>query len=390
MHDGARRRVLQVDLLVGVQTGLDGERGQRRFVEARQDEFLLARVVGDVANGVHAGDVGLEAFGVGIDLVLVEVEPPPGDRAELGRQPEEHQGVVDIDLGDGFVGVADVDALQRAVLGFEVDAIADHEPDLSGGFEISHLGHRGGGRTESVAAVDEGQRLGVRREFHGPVERRVAAAEHEQILAVVARRVADTVEHLAVDERLDTGDSERHRLERADPTGDHDGARLDFLALAGGDAEAIVVEHLDFGHLAIEVENRTEGLDLLHQLIDEFLGVAHRNGGDVVDRLIGVELGALAAGGRQGVDDMRLDAEQAEFEDLKDAAGARADDDDVCLQGQSALLVEDGLVPSRCPLPGSILAQGNSGDVPLAAQQRDDLVGARIHGQRVGRQHQVR
>ena len=42
----------------------DGERRQRRFVEAGQDQLLLARIRIDVAHREDARDVGLEFFGV--------------------------------------------------------------------------------------------------------------------------------------------------------------------------------------------------------------------------------------------------------------------------------------------------------------------------------------
>jgi hypothetical protein len=44
------------------------------------------------------------------------------------------------------------------------------------------------------------------------------------------------------------------------------------------------------------VEGGAEGLDLLEQVVGEFLAGAHRHGRDVVDRLVGVQLDALAAG----------------------------------------------------------------------------------------------
>ena len=45
--------------------------------------------------------------------------------------------------------------------------------------------------------------------------------------------------------------------------------------------------------------------------------------------LVREQLDALAAGGRERIDHVRLDAEQSEFEDLEQADGACADDDDV-------------------------------------------------------------
>jgi hypothetical protein len=49
VHHRAGGRVLQVDLLVREQAVLDRERRQRRLVEARQDQLLLAGIGVDVA-----------------------------------------------------------------------------------------------------------------------------------------------------------------------------------------------------------------------------------------------------------------------------------------------------------------------------------------------------
>ena len=81
-------------------------------------------------------------------------------------------------------------------------------------------------------------------------------------------------------------------------------------------------------HLA-KVKLRPERMDLLHQIVDELLPVDHREARNVVDRLLGIELGALAARFRQNVDQMRLDVEQAEFEHGEQADRPGADDRDV-------------------------------------------------------------
>jgi hypothetical protein len=77
------------------------------------------------------------------------------------------------------------------------------------------------------------------------------------------------------------------------------------------------------------VESRIEGLDLLQQPIDELLRAAYRQRRNVVDRLVGIELGALTARMLERVDDVRLDAEQPELEHLEQPARARTDDDGV-------------------------------------------------------------
>ena len=69
-----------------------------------------------------------------------------------------------------------------------------------------------------------------------------------------------------------------------------------------------------FSHHLVEVERRPERLDLRHQRFGQALAGDLRDAGNVVDRLLGIELGALAADLVEDVDEMRLDVEQAELE----------------------------------------------------------------------------
>src|SRR6476646_8047248 len=85
---GARRRVLQRLRALRVDELADRERGERRLVEAADDELLLARIGVDVADREDPGRRGLEARGVDDDLLLLEREAPVRDRPEL-RAPAE-------------------------------------------------------------------------------------------------------------------------------------------------------------------------------------------------------------------------------------------------------------------------------------------------------------
>jgi hypothetical protein len=62
------------------------------------------------------------------------------------------------------------------------------------------------------------------------------------------------------------------------------------------------------------MELGAERLDLLHEPVGQLLPGNHGKAGDVVDRLLGIELGALAAGPIENVDDMGLDIDKAELE----------------------------------------------------------------------------
>ena len=138
-------------------------------------------------------------------------------------------------------------------------------------------------------------------------------------------------------------------LERADAGRDDDGARLELDAVAGLQVEPVAAGR-KLGHLVAEVELGPERFDLLQQVVGEFLARAHRYRRDVVDRFVRVELRALAARLRDRVHDMGLQAQQAEFEYLEQAARARADDDDVCLDQRFAFCVP-GAARDRAAAP---------------------------------------
>ena len=137
--------------------------------------------------------------------------------------------------------------------------------------------------------------------------------------------------HLVVDlaalERGGIRHGEMPGLERAHAGGDHHGAGIEHGAGAGHDAEASAFLRAQLDGFLAQVQFGAEGPDLLQQALDQLLRAAHRQRRDVVDGLVGIELGALAAGRRQRIDHMRLDAQQAELEDLEQAGRTGADDD---------------------------------------------------------------
>ena len=74
---------------------------------------------------------------------------------------------------------------------------------------------------------------------------------------------------------------------------------------------------------------RIERLDLRQQPVGDLLSGDNRQPGNVVDRLVGIELPALAAGLVEDVDEVRLDVDEAQLENGKEADGAGADDDGI-------------------------------------------------------------
>ena len=91
------------------------------------------------------------------------------------------------------------------------------------------------------------------------------------------------------------------------PAAMNDDLRLDHLVGVGPDAEQRAVrraEHFEpLDHL-VEMKGRRERMDLLHQIVDQPLAGDDRKAGNVVDRLLRIEFGALAADLGQDVDQM--------------------------------------------------------------------------------------
>ena len=126
---------------------------------------------------------------------------------------------------------------------------------------------------------------------------------------------------------------ETTRLERAEAAGNDHGARVEARVARGAQQERMIRQHLQLGHFLAHVELRVERLRLLQQAVDQLLRAAHGQRGNVIDRLLGIQLAALAAGMLERVDDVGANAQQAELEDLEQAAGAGADDDRIGLDG---------------------------------------------------------
>ncbi len=168
-------------------------------------------------------------------------------------------------------------------------------------------------------------------EFERPVERGIAAAEDHEPLAGEIRGALHLVVNVPALERFAALHAQLARLKRSQAARDDDGARMKARVARRAQQERVVLEHFQLRDFLAQMKLRVERLRLLHQPIDQLLRAAHRQRGDVVDRLFRIELAALPARMLQRIDDVRADAEQSELEDLKQTAGSRADDDDVGL-----------------------------------------------------------
>ena len=299
-------------------------------MKARQDQLLLARIGVDITHREDARRVGGESFGIDLELLALDLQSPLRDRPELGRQAEEHQQHVQRNHPGHTVGAGDLGAGQLAVFFFVADDLAHDELHLEGVAQLAHLRHRSRRGLEAVSAMDQDHALGsvgsIGREIQCPVERRIAAADDHQILAGEVGRALDPVMQLRAVELAQTVDLEQARLEGADAGRDEDGLGQELRAPGGLDEKAAVLLLFHSGDFLAEMERGAERLDLLEQVVGQFLASTHRHCGDVVDRLVGIELDALPTGIGERIDHMGLDLQKAEFEHLEQAHRAGADD----------------------------------------------------------------
>ncbi len=113
----------------------------------------------------------------------------------------------------------------------------------------------------------------------------------------------------------------RRRLERTDARRDDHRAGIESSTGGRAQREATVFALRELRDFLSQVERRVERTDLLHQPVHELLRAAHGQRRNVVDRFVGIELGALAARVRERVDEMRADTQKPELEHLEQAAG---------------------------------------------------------------------
>ena len=125
---------------------------------------------------------------------------------------------------------------------------------------------------------------------------------------------------------LDAGKRRALRREGSAAGGNHHHLGLEHLVGVGLEPEA-AVKTLQRFHALIEMELGAEGLDLVHELVGQLLAGDDGQPGDVVDRLLGIELGALPPGAIENVDDLAFDVDQAELEHGEETDRAGADND---------------------------------------------------------------
>ena len=171
----------------------------------------------------------------------------------------------------------------------------------------------------------------------GPVECGVSTADDHQVFVGKVSRVLDAVKQLAVVKLVQAIDAQQLGLKSPHARSDENRLGQELRALGGFHKEAAVFALFHHADFLAQMKGRAEGLDLLHQVVGQFLAGAGRNRRNVVDRLVGVQLNRLAARVGQRIDDVRLDLQQAEFKHLKQADRACAHDDGIGFDGAVVL-----------------------------------------------------
>ena len=88
-----------------------------------------------------------------------------------------------------------------------------------------------------------------------------------------------------------------------------------------------------------------KGFDLLLQFVDQLTTGAQRNGWDVVNRFVAIQLNALTAHMGQGIDDVATDVLQTELKGLEQTDGACTHNDGIGLNRHGAYRLSSASLP---------------------------------------------
>lgn len=130
--------------------------GQGGFVKTAQDQFQLAFVGVDIADGKNAGYAGAVVKCVHGDRAAVHAKSPFSDRAEFGREPEKGQKVIGFQGYYSFSIVFNNNA-GKPLVAFESDDLCvGDEIDFAALGQVLHFFNGIERPTELRAPVDQG------------------------------------------------------------------------------------------------------------------------------------------------------------------------------------------------------------------------------------------
>src|SRR5882757_10749236 len=97
---------------------------ERGLVKAAQDEFFLARIGVDVADGKDSRHAGLKFFGVDLQRLSLEFQAPVGNGPQFWVQAKEGKHMIHRDLARLPIGSSHVEPGEFAGLLMDCDGVA--------------------------------------------------------------------------------------------------------------------------------------------------------------------------------------------------------------------------------------------------------------------------
>jgi len=168
------------------------EGSQAGFVEAGQDEFLLAGV-GVMSRRRRCRPRRSELLGVDDDLLRSSARPQCAIGPASGDRPKKHPTARPAARGGDAVGRGDAGFRSCGRSCSSSRRPCDHELHLVPVDQFTHLRHRCRRGTEAVAPVQQDDAFRLAGERERPVERRIAAAADDQVPPVELRRILDAI-----------------------------------------------------------------------------------------------------------------------------------------------------------------------------------------------------
>ena len=318
LADGEFLRLADVDV--------GGVRRCRALAAGGDEQLVFPRVGRDVAAGEDPLHVRVHPV-VGLDLVSLELEPPLPDNLGVHQiaDVDGHEVEGELFLGPGLLVRHEhrSDDAGRPGFSANLDRLrVEHGADPRGLLDILDVGVHS---LPLVEHVDQ-RHVGDLLQRNGRLQRAVAAADHKDTLTAALLGVRHAVRDAATLELDLARFLDLPRLEGAASGGDDDGLRL-VVSLGRGHADHVRrVVALDHGDVLGLSQLRTHVVRLVDEIPSQ--GVAHDVGvgGEVVNRLLGIERGELAAGDG-GVKEERRHPAHPREESGREPGGAGADDE---------------------------------------------------------------
>src|SRR5690606_13158434 len=246
-------------------------------------------------------------------------------------QAEEDENLVRLEIFELTVGVFDLNPTELVAVPQKRMHDCLDVAHAAARDQVLHLGNRRRGGTKFGTPMHERQAARLPSQLQRPIQRRVATTEDDEPLTGEVGCILHFVMYVAPLEGLGTLHGKPSWLKRTQTARDDHGARMEARIERSAQQERPIPQALEFDNLLAEVKLCVERLDLLEQPIDQLLRADDGQRGNVVDRLFGIQLATLPAGMLERIHDVRMDAQEPELEDLKQAARSRADNDGVCL-----------------------------------------------------------